>query len=162
MIIYVLVNSIEERVYVGQTTKSLEERVNAHWHAALKENMNTRLCKAIRTTPQRELWETIVLQVVYDVEDLDRLEQAWIDRFDSCSGALGYNGRTQTGTDVGRRRRRVHDDESVEMFKEWGRRGAAAGKAAAASMTPERREQFREWGRLGAARAKARRASPKG
>lgn len=159
MIIYVLVNSIEERVYVGQTTKSLEERVNAHWHAALKENMNTRLCRAIRETPQRELWEAIVLQVVYDIDDLDRFEQAWIDVFDSCSGALGYNGRIQMK--AGKERKcQVRDEESIEMFREWGRRGASAGKTAAASMTPERREQFREWGRIGAERAKARRTKP--
>lgn len=47
MIIYKIYNDVNSKLYIGQTTKSLEERINGH-HSSMIGGQDTHLYRAMR------------------------------------------------------------------------------------------------------------------
>lgn len=94
MLIYKATNKINGKIYIGQTTKSLEERKKRHKQDS--KRIDTYFYRAI----QKYGWENFSWEVVQDniqsIDELDRLEQyyiAYYNCFDNPS--VGYN--TQSG-----------------------------------------------------------------
>lgn len=127
MLVYMLLNIIEERAYVGQTTTTPNDRLHLHFEQ-VKEGSQAPVHEALRKWPEKEWWIMVVLQNCYDQEELDRAEESWIKYCHSADSAVGYNIRRTVSTPV----QRPMSEERREFFRECGRRGAAKSKANAA------------------------------
>lgn len=89
MLIYKLTNNINNKIYVGQTTNSLEKRFS--WHcapSALKNNML--ISKAINKYG-RESFKTEILEECLSIDQMNKREVYWIRHLDSGNNKVGYN-----------------------------------------------------------------------
>lgn len=94
MLIYKATNIINGKVYIGQTSKTLEERKKAHKKDS--QRLDTYFYRAIR----KYGWESFEWEVLQDSistrEELDQLEKYYIKLYDSFDNPeKGYN--TQSG-----------------------------------------------------------------
>ncbi|MBR1419537.1 MAG: GIY-YIG nuclease family protein [Selenomonadaceae bacterium] len=84
MIIYVIINTINGKIYIGQTTRSLSERISEHI-----SNKKTLIGRAI----QKYGWTNFsvkVIEVCDTIEQLNEREKFWIAKYDSIV-PNGYN-----------------------------------------------------------------------
>lgn len=87
MLVYKATNLVTGKIYIGQTTRSLELRKQAHFQAAYKGS-NTHFHQSIRKYgPDNFSFE--ILQEVSTKKELNRLETYYIQKFDSIK--QGYN-----------------------------------------------------------------------
>lgn len=93
-VIYFILNKINGKCYVGQTTKRIEERwwhhVNGAKHAKGTKK-DTYFCKAIRYWGP-DTFEVRVIFNCYEEETLKSSEIFFISLFDSSNSEFGYNG----------------------------------------------------------------------
>lgn len=82
-IIYVIINLINGKKYVGQTTRTVEERFREHAKA------DSFIGKAIRKYGE-ENFKGEVLEKCYSAEELNAAEIKWIKELD-CKAPNGYN-----------------------------------------------------------------------
>lgn len=86
--IYKIVNNINQKVYIGKTTKSIEERWQEHQSDAFRQrNENRPLYKAIKKYGIENF--SIELIEECDISDLSNREIYWIEEYHSFSN--GYN-----------------------------------------------------------------------
>lgn len=85
-IIYKIVNKINNKVYIGQTIRTLEERWKSHFYETVNQKLNTKLGKAIR----KYGFESFSIEIIESTEELDSRERYWIDFYQSF-GKNGYN-----------------------------------------------------------------------
>ena len=146
MLVYMLLNTVTEKAYVGATDKPLEERWARHVKDAEHGSM-WKLHVAMRQW-QPELWERVVLQLCYTVEELSAAEERWKHDTDVMDPAVGYNenmGPYDITVSTGKR---GGDPLTIG--------GSRPGSPLAGLDREQRREFFREAGRRGAAVARAR------
>ena len=86
--IYIIRNNINSLVYVGQTSKSIEERFKGHLQAYRKGNSRD-LYKAMRTIGESNFYVEL-LCTVNSQEEADDMERYFISLYDS-DGDGGYN-----------------------------------------------------------------------
>lgn len=86
-LIYKVTNNINNRVYVGQTTKTIEERWSGHLRAA-RNNSQLLLHKAIRKYGE-SAFTIELLEICNNIERLNELEVYYIGAFNALS--KGYN-----------------------------------------------------------------------
>lgn len=87
MIIYKITNSVNDKVYIGQTTKDLQSRIKNHRNAMLGKK-DTHLYRAMR----KYGWDKFTFEVIDTAEsqeELNMLEEYYIKLYDSV--ANGYN-----------------------------------------------------------------------
>lgn len=87
MLIYIITNDVNDKVYIGQTVKSLEERKNQHYSSFIS-GTDTHLYNAMR----KYGWDRFHFSKVASASSLDELnalEKAYIEQFDSIRN--GYN-----------------------------------------------------------------------
>ena len=87
MIIYKITNTINGKVYIGQTIHSLEKRWVAHCRKGSE-------CTSIRNSIQKygkENFKIEVIEQVETLEDLNLKEEFWIDYYESTDRSKGYN-----------------------------------------------------------------------
>lgn len=158
MVIYMLLNLIEERCYVGQTKGTLKERVASHWEQA-RGGGTSILNEAMRKWDAPHFWEAVVLQRCTSEFALDDMETYWIDELSSRTPGVGYNARPGQGKEL--------TEEQREYFRRAGREGAKASMGLVpkkpkrvsplAGMTDEqKRAFFSECGKRGRGIAKKR------
>lgn len=87
MIVYKVTNKINGKVYIGQTTRSLDKRWAQHVRCA-KKGVKTKICYAIRKYGA-ENFELEVLCTAYSKSELNDLEIYYIHKYDSIR--TGYN-----------------------------------------------------------------------
>lgn len=159
-----LLNTVTEKCYIGQTTRSLEDRWLAHRDSALVQSNNTTLCREIREYPE-ECWELAVLQSCTTQEELDTAEGNWIAYTHSDEYAVGYNMKHVATAEerlvrallkINGKAIATKAGHTLEQFRAWGKKGARRRE----DMTPEEIERFREWGRKGAATSLSRGNDP--
>lgn len=85
-----LLNIVEERVYIGQTKHTVLKRIAEHWSNA-DHDLQTPLSHAMRKWPQQEYWTYVVLQNCYSTDELNSSEERWINYCCSADTAIGYN-----------------------------------------------------------------------
>ena len=88
MIVYKITNKINNKVYIGQTINSLEQRFNRHKNDAMNHVLDTHFARAIRKYGV----ENFVAQVIDTAEnqqDLTEKQQYWIHYYNSTVD--GYN-----------------------------------------------------------------------
>ena len=88
--IYKITNNINNKIYIGKTTFSIERRWNEHQKAAYSSLIDYPLYRAMR----KYGLEHFVIEQVEEVDDeiIDEREQYWIQYYDSyVSTSKGYN-----------------------------------------------------------------------
>ncbi len=166
MIVYMLMNLIEERCYIGQTTGALSDRFDAHWESS-KAGSSTFLAASLRKWDDPSFWEATVLQRVGSLDSLNAMETFWIDECSARDPAVGYNMKP------GVPKKQQHDsplagltpEQRRDFFRECGKKGAAAsagdveprskpGSPLAGMSAEEKRAYFSECGKRGAGKPK--------
>ncbi len=87
MLIYIITNDVNDKVYIGQTTKTLEERIQGH-----RNSMVTGVTTHIYNAMRKYGWDKFHFRQIATAdsqEDLDYLEQYYIAKYDSVRN--GYN-----------------------------------------------------------------------
>lgn len=87
--IYKIENNINKKLYIGQTTKTLQKRWNQHLRKC-RNGFNTPLYNAIRKYGEDNFSISLVEEVPDEVS-LDEREQYWIDHYNSYGQPNGYN-----------------------------------------------------------------------
>jgi group I intron endonuclease len=89
MIIYKLTNTVNNKIYIGQTKQTLAAR----WHQHLiymRKNKNTRISNALRKYGP-ESFTREVLEEVLDSQTLNERECYWIAYYNALDSKIGYN-----------------------------------------------------------------------
>lgn len=95
MYIYIAINKVNENVYVGQTTKTVEQRKQKHFQEARSESNGTRrkssyFHNAIRKYGE-DAFEFMQLDEASSLEELNEKERFWIEAFHATDSMFGYN-----------------------------------------------------------------------
>lgn len=85
MIIYKATNNINGKVYIGQTIRTLEERISEH-----KRKKESVLGRAIRKYG-KDNFSFEIIDSAENVDELNEKEKYWIDYYNSCDKEKGYN-----------------------------------------------------------------------
>ena len=88
MWIYKITNSVNSKVYIGQTIRPVEDRFRRHILDAIHNKLNTHFARAIRKYGP-ESFKIEIIDSATTQNELNRKEQEWIRRYNSI--ACGYN-----------------------------------------------------------------------
>lgn len=91
MIIYCARNKDNDKMYVGKTTKTLEERRNGHYDSAFRLLSDTNFHRSLRLNSE---FEWTILETLNETDDINERERFWISKLDTYKN--GYN-MTQGG-----------------------------------------------------------------
>ncbi len=157
MLVYMLLNVITEKAYVGQTIHTLDKRLRGHWEQADGQS-SAQIHDAMREWHDPCFWDMVVLQHCYDQSQLDQAEAAWQHICNTHDPAIGYNARKEkidngnslTTTRVNSPIANMTQEQAREYYREQGRKGTKPKE----EMTEERRAFYRECGKRGAAARK--------
>jgi group I intron endonuclease len=95
MLVYKITNTVNGRIYIGVTTRSIDARFKAHVY---RRNSKTALARAIKKHG-REVFRIEVIETCKTCEQMYDREVFWIAHFRSNDPAVGYN--LTAGGDVG-------------------------------------------------------------
>ena len=90
MFIYKITNRINNKVYIGQTIRPVEQRFKRHIHDAENNILNTHFSNAIKNM-EKKIFYIEILDIAIDQWELDRKEQYWIKYYNSTNSNFGYN-----------------------------------------------------------------------
>ena len=88
MWIYKITNILNQKIYIGQTIRPIEERFRRHINDALNNKIDTHLARAIRKYG-KENFTIEVIDTAKTQEELTKKEQYWIRYYNSVK--IGYN-----------------------------------------------------------------------
>lgn len=89
-LIYKVTNLINNKIYIGQTTTSLEQRKKEHEYRALANKRNTYFYSAIKSYGIENFkWEILENNLSFD--QLNSREEYWISYYHSNEKEYGYN-----------------------------------------------------------------------
>lgn len=88
MIVYKITNLINNKVYIGQTVNSLEQRFNRHKQDALSGRLDTHFARALRKYGT-ENFVAEIIDTAESQEELTQKEYYWIGYYHACED--GYN-----------------------------------------------------------------------
>ena len=88
MFIYKISNSINNKVYIGQTIRPIEDRFQRHLNDATNNILDTHFARAIRKHGKENFWIEEIDRA-NNQEELNLKEQYWIRFYDSVN--TGYN-----------------------------------------------------------------------
>jgi group I intron endonuclease len=88
MDIYKITNLVNNKVYIGQSVRGVQQRFNRHINDAMTDRLDTHFARAIRKYgPKNFIVE--VIDTAETQDELNRKEQYWIREYDSIRH--GYN-----------------------------------------------------------------------
>lgn len=90
MLVYLLLNTVTEKAYVGLTTGRMRERLKQHVVKS-KRGVSSSLYDAMRAWPDMRCWEAVILERHDDLDELLRAERRWILELETNDPAVGYN-----------------------------------------------------------------------
>ena len=91
--IYIMKNFVENKYYIGQTIQTAQERFRQHIRESKNEGRkeyNYAISKAIREYGE-EAFDYGILSDTVPIEDLDIVEQHYIDMYRTFDPEFGYN-----------------------------------------------------------------------
>lgn len=86
--IYKIINDINNKIYVGQTKRTLEKRWQEHIRYAQEKDSRTKFYKAIQEIGV-EHFKIISIEEIFGIEERNNREKYWIQYYDSFNN--GYN-----------------------------------------------------------------------
>lgn len=87
--IYKIQNKINNKIYIGQTVKTIESRFKGHVWGAISNRSNTALARAFRKHGI-QLFEISLIDFCDNKDKLNEKEKYWIQYYD-CKTPNGYN-----------------------------------------------------------------------
>lgn len=120
MIVYKATNLINNKIYIGQTTKNLEQRIKKHWSDTLREQQNKRTSVRFHNAlykygKQNFYWE--IIDKANNLEELNKKEIYWIKKLNANEREYGYN--ETSGGESGYKTQEVKDKISLKKKKNW-------------------------------------------
>ena len=109
--IYIIRNTINNKVYIGQTKVSLKLRFQNHLSAA-RNNKDYVIGKAIRKYGEENFYIELLEECT--IEELNDREKYWISYFNSTDNKFGYN--MSIGGNVIRTTKELDKDLIINMF----------------------------------------------
>lgn len=91
MIIYLVTNLINSKVYVGKTERTLQERWNSHCREAYCKNCKSYFHRSIKKHGKDSFLCRCLIKTA-DKNELNNLEISYIAKYDSMNPKIGYNG----------------------------------------------------------------------
>jgi len=88
-IVYKVYNKISNKVYIGQTINTLEERKYHHYYS-LRYNYNNHFKNALKKYNEDD-WEWEIIDEADDIEILNLKEEKWIKYYNTTDRECGYN-----------------------------------------------------------------------
>ena len=88
MWIYKITNIQNNKVYIGQSIRPIEQRFKRHISDALNNILDTHFARAIRKYG-KDSFQIETIDTAQTQEELNRKEQYWIQQYDSVNN--GYN-----------------------------------------------------------------------
>lgn len=89
MIIYKITNQINNKVYIGQTIKTLEERWKQHLRLTRNKD-HKHLYEAINKYG-KDNFTIEIIDRAQDINELNEKEKYWVDYYNSLDPNIGYN-----------------------------------------------------------------------
>lgn len=106
--LYIIRNTINDKVYVGQTTMSIQERFKSHLKPSVQKQRRTyKLYNAMRKYGSDNFYIEMLKDNI-PVEYLDKLEIEFIEKYDSY-----YNGYNSTKGGDGRVINKEYDEKDI-------------------------------------------------
>ena len=132
--IYLIQNTVNDKVYVGQTTQKVGKRFTDHTHNSRLQNYNSRLYSAMRKHGTDKFF-VIEVSSADTLEQLNALEMLWIWALRALDKAHGYNLLLGGGAHG------PHAEETILKFKEAARlRWEDPNEVARASAAAKKRD----------------------
>lgn len=129
MLIYKISNDVNNKLYIGQTTRSLKDRIHNYFDE----------CTYVNSHPHRPISDAmhkygfdkfhfeILEDNITDKQTLDELEKKYIEEFDTCNPSKGYN-LERGGNSVGKHseltKRKIGDAQRGEKNHMYGKCGS--------------------------------------
>ena len=89
-VIYKITNSINNKVYIGQTTQNPKKRFKQHMYEFKRNKQPTPISKAINKYGIKNLIQEVIHEC-YSKSELNQMEAYYIELYDSCNRNKGYN-----------------------------------------------------------------------
>lgn len=118
MLIYLITNNFNNLVYVGQTTKSLQERI--YWYKKdirLKKKV-TPIIAAMRENGIDNFFFQVIEDNIEEQTTLDERERYWIQYYESNNPRKGYN-RDSGGVSGGSKSQETKDIIGASTKNKW-------------------------------------------
>ena len=109
--IYIIRNTVNDKVYVGQTHVSIKLRFQNHLSAA-KRGLDYVIGKAIRKYGEDKFYVELLEECL--VEELNEREQYWISFFRATDNRFGYN--MSIGGNVVRTTKELNEEKVLQLF----------------------------------------------
>lgn len=109
--IYIIRNTVNDKVYVGQTHVSIKLRFQNHLSAA-RRGLDYIIGKAIRKYGEDKFYVELLEECL--VEELNEREQYWISFFKATDNRFGYN--MSIGGNVVRTTKELDEEKVLQMF----------------------------------------------
>lgn len=110
--IYIIRNTINDKVYIGQTTVSIRLRFQNHLSAA-KRGKDYVIGKAIRKYGKENFYIELLEECL--VEELNEREKYWISFFHSNKAGVGYN--VSSGGNATYQAKNIDKNKVIELFR---------------------------------------------
>lgn len=120
MLIYLIENLINNKIYIGQTSQLLNKRIATHKYSIKNKSKNTYLLNAFRKYGFNN-FKFSILDTASTIEELNKLEQWWIEIFNSTNREIGYN------IDLGGKGKGIMAQETKDKISQ-NRSGKCLGK----------------------------------
>ena len=94
MLIYKITNLVNQKVYIGLTTKTITKRWNRHLNDASVDNPSWKVCVKIRNAIRKYGKDNFIIEQIdtaLSLEELNAKEEQWIKYYNSVD--CGYNIR---------------------------------------------------------------------
>ena len=88
MWIYKITNIQNNKIYIGQTIRPIQQRFERHINDAINNKLNTHFARAIRKYG-KDNFTIEIIDIAQTQEELTQKEKYWIDHYNSSN--LGYN-----------------------------------------------------------------------
>ena len=113
MFIYKITNTVNKKIYIGQSIRPIEQRFRRHINDAVNNNLDTHFARAIRKYGQDKF---IIKQIdaANSQDELNKKEQYWIKYYDAVN--KGYNETDAIYKCGGNTYKSKSDKEMVEII----------------------------------------------
>lgn len=136
MYVYKIVNKINGKIYVGQTTETLKQRFSRHM-GYQKEEKDTKFYRAVRKYGVSNFYIELI-EEVDTLEELNKREEYWIRELNTVEeGYNSYYGGFSSGGNTLSNHPRIEEIRKVISNKQKGGNNSNASKIVCVDVTTQ-------------------------